>query len=66
RRVLLEGTLPQILLVHHLMPAPDGQLILASLREARTKTSWIHVVQPDGKVLVKVDAGSAASGGLSR
>ncbi len=66
RRVLLEGTLPENFLVHHLIPSPDGQLILACLREARTKTSWIHVVQPDGTVQVKVDAGSVASGGPSR
>ncbi len=66
RRVVLEGTLPENFLVHHLMPSPDGQLILACLREPRTKTSWIHVVQPDGKIQVKLDAGTAASGGLSR
>lgn len=29
RRVLLEGTLPENFLVHHLIPSPDGQLILA-------------------------------------
>ena len=63
RRVLLEGSLPENFLIHYLFPSPDGQLILVSLRDSQTKSSWIHVVQPDGKIQAKVDTGPVVAGG---
>jgi hypothetical protein len=66
RRILLEGLLPVNFLVHHLFPSPDGQLILACLIEASSNAAQIHVVQPDGKVLAKVDAGTGELKGPSR
>lgn len=62
RRVLLDGMLPENFLVHHLFPSPDGKHILVCLGDELTKTSWIHVVQPDGKILAKVDAGAFETG----
>lgn len=58
RRVLLEGQVLNYFLNHHLFPSPDGQLILACLRQERTKNDWIHIVQPDGTILANIDIGT--------
>lgn len=65
RRVLLEGQLPFDFLAHGMFPSPDGQRILVYLRDADAKSSWIHVVQPDGKIQAKVDTGPVVEGGKS-
>ncbi|SFJ51706.1 hypothetical protein [Planctomicrobium piriforme] len=55
RRVLLEGTVPEFFLVHHLFPSPDRRLILACLLVDHR--AWIHVIQSDGQIVAKVDCG---------
>jgi hypothetical protein len=64
RRALLEGVAPENFLVHHLFPAPDGSRILVCLTEATTSSFHIHVVEADGKVSAKLDAGKLGVGGL--
>ena len=63
RRVLLEGLAPDNFLVHHLFPAPDGQRILVCLTDSKTASFHIHVVEADGKVSSKLEAGKFEVGG---
>lgn len=57
RRVILEGVFPANVFIHHVFPSPDGKLILARLIDPVGKRTWIHVVNPDGNILTKVDQG---------
>ncbi len=55
RRVLVEALIAEESLCHYLHPSPDGQLILACLHDGFRQS--LHVIQPEGEILVKVDAG---------
>jgi len=55
RRVLVEALIPEESLCHYLHPSPDGKFILACMHDGYRQT--IYVMQPDGEILVKVDAG---------
>ncbi|MDB5348501.1 MAG: hypothetical protein JWP89_6878 [Schlesneria sp.] len=59
RRVLLEGTLPANFFVHHLFPAPDGRHILVSLLDATGKQAELHLIQSDGQITEKIEAGAS-------
>lgn len=62
RRVLIEGSCPENIMVHHLFPSPDGRRILACLKDPRAGSFCIHVVQADGTVFAKVDTGRMEGG----
>ncbi|WP_437191538.1 hypothetical protein [Planctomicrobium sp. SH527] len=63
RRVLLEALIPEEPFCHYLHPSPDGKLILACSHDGYRQT--IHVIQPDGEILVKIDAGPVNQSGES-
>jgi hypothetical protein len=58
RRVLLEGMLPANFFVHHLFPAPDGRHVLVSLLDATGKQAELHLIQSDGQIAGKFEAGA--------
>lgn len=64
RRVLVEALIAEESLCHYLHPSPDGKLILACLHDGYRQS--IHVIQPDGEILVKVDAGPCNQTGGKR
>lgn len=64
RRVLVEALIAEESRCHYLHPSPDGKLILACLHDGYRQS--IHVIQSDGEILVKVDAGPCNQTGGKR
>lgn len=62
RRILIKGSCPENIFVHHLFPSPDRRRILACLKDAKTEGYCIHVVQSDGTVFAKLDTGRMEGG----
>jgi hypothetical protein len=64
RRVLVEALIAEESLCHYLHPSPDGKLVLACLHDGYRQS--IHVIQPNGEILVKVDTGPCSQTGGKR
>jgi catechol 2,3-dioxygenase-like lactoylglutathione lyase family enzyme len=64
RRMLIEGHALENFFVHHLFPAPDGQRILACLKDPQTASFTIHMIELDGTVSANLDAGKFDVGEL--